>query len=97
MPYQLFRMLFDDEIFDILIEESIRYATQKNNLNFSLTRQEMKNILSIILFRRYHSLLHEDMYWNKSDDCYILFISVAMSRQHFMILKNIFIYAITIS
>lgn len=65
-PYELFTMFIDDEIMNYLIQETQRYALQKNSAGFHISKNEMKKFLAIILFSGYHSLPQEDLYWNNS-------------------------------
>ncbi|KAG8173431.1 hypothetical protein JTE90_022798 [Oedothorax gibbosus] len=87
-PYELFRMYFDSDIMNLILEETFRYAAQKNNTTFSLSEKLLEVFLGIILFSGYHSLPQEDLYWSNSEDCNLPFIQNAMSRQRFRDIKK---------
>ncbi|GBM55938.1 hypothetical protein AVEN_55872-1 [Araneus ventricosus] len=57
------------DIMNLISEETLRYYTQNNNCTFSLSGMLLEVFLGIILFREYHSLLQEDLYWSNSEDC----------------------------
>ena len=48
-PEQLFELIFDDDIIQLLVEETNKYAHQKNNMSFSVTKEEMLVLLSILI------------------------------------------------
>lgn len=80
-PYELFKMYFDSDIMNLILEETLRYATQNNNYSFSLSEKLLEVFIGIILFSGYHSLPQEDLYWSNSEDCNLPFIQNAMSRK----------------
>ena len=55
-PYELFKMYFDSDIMNLILEETLRYATQKNNYAFSLSEKLLEVFIGFILFSEYHSL-----------------------------------------
>ena len=55
-PYKLFKMYFDSDIMNLILEETLRYATQKNNYAFSLSEKLLEVFIGFILFSEYHSL-----------------------------------------
>lgn len=87
-PYELFKMYFDSDIMNLILEETLRYATQNNNYTFSLSEKLLEVFLGILLFSGYHSLPQEDLYWSNSEDCNLPFIQNAMSRQRFRDIKK---------
>lgn len=44
-PVQLFELFYDDELFDIIVEETNRYASQKNTV-LGVTKDETKGVLT---------------------------------------------------
>ncbi|XP_054720650.1 piggyBac transposable element-derived protein 3-like [Uloborus diversus] len=87
-PYELSMMFFDEQIMKHLIEETQRYTSQKNSTGFTLSENDTRKFLAIILFSGYHSLPQEDLYWSNSEDCSIPFVQSAMSRQRFRDIKK---------
>ena len=67
-PYELFSLFFDDRMVDLLVEETIRYANQKLNHQFSVQKTEMETFLGILLLSGYHILPQEHLYWCTDED-----------------------------
>lgn len=87
-PYELFRKYIDDDILQFMVDETIRYARQKNDVTFNLTVKDMEKFLGIILFTGYHHLPQEDMYWSRADDCNTPLVHETMPRQRFRDIKK---------
>jgi hypothetical protein len=87
-PYELFSKYFDEHIRDMIVKETIRYAQQKNNTQFSLDSADLDVFVGIILLSGYHSLPRERMYWNRDEDVKIPFVSSRMSRRRFLEIKK---------
>ena len=87
-PYELFRFYYDDDIRDLIVTESNRYASQKNKMTFNLLPSEMDIFIGTLLLSRYHSLPRERMYWCRDDDIAIPFINSRMSRNRFTEIKR---------
>lgn len=87
-PYELFRKYIDDDMLQFMVDETIRYARQKNDLTFNLTLKEMEKFLGIILFTGYHHLPQEDMYWCRAEDCNTPLVYETMPRQRFRDIKK---------
>ena len=48
-PAELFELFFDDDLFDLLVQQSILYAHSKGETNFFVTTSEMKVFWGILL------------------------------------------------
>lgn len=49
-PYELFKMYFDSDIMNLILEETLRYAMQNNNYIFSLSEKLLEVFLGNLLF-----------------------------------------------
>ena len=81
-------MYWDDEICNMIVKESNRYARQRNDQTFELTRGELDQFLGIVLLTGYISLPRKRMYWEKSEDFQIPIVGKAMSRSRFEQIKR---------
>lgn len=87
-PYELFSKYYDEDLKNMIIRESIRYARQKNNTQYTLDSADLDVFVGIILLSGYHSLPRERMYWNRDEDVKIPFVSSKMSRKRFLEIKK---------
>lgn len=84
---EIFECIFTD-IFQLIIEESEIYAKQKNTINFSLSLEELKRFIGILLLSGYHKLPQEDMYWEQAPDTGVSIVFNSMSRNRFREIKR---------
>lgn len=84
----IFEEFFTDDLLNFIVEQSLTYARQKNNPNFSVNVNEVKIFLGILLFSGYHKLPQQNMYWEQSPDAGVPFVYNAMSRQRFKEIKR---------
>ena len=82
-PKLVFEMLFDDALCDFIVEESRRYAAQKGNHTFTLTRQDLRGFFGICLISGYAPVPRRRLYWSSDKDVYNAAIAEAMSRNRF--------------
>lgn len=88
-PTSLFSLYFDDELFQIITEETNRYAAQKNH-SLCVEASEIKCFIGVLLLSGFVSLPRRRMYWERSKDAHNELVSQAMSRNKFeFILSNI--------
>ena len=87
-PYELFKLFYDDEVQNLIVNESVKYARQKNNTSFSLDSSDLDVFLGIMLLTGYHSLPRERMYWCRDEDIQITYVSSKMSRNRFSEIKK---------
>ena len=55
-PTAFFELFFDDKLFDFIVEETNRYASQHNK-NLNVTKEEMKCFIEILLLIGYMFLI----------------------------------------
>ena len=65
-PYHLFERFISNEELERICDESTRYARQKGNHNFIMTRRKLKSFLAIIIVSGYASLPRQVMYWQNA-------------------------------
>ncbi|XP_048666172.1 piggyBac transposable element-derived protein 1-like [Marmota marmota marmota] len=65
-PVELFELFFDDETFNLIVNETINYASQKN-VNLEVTVQEMRCVFGVLLWSGFVRRPRRGMYWEISD------------------------------
>ncbi|XP_032254842.1 piggyBac transposable element-derived protein 1-like isoform X6 [Phoca vitulina] len=65
-PVELFELFFDDEIFNMIVNETNNYASQKN-VNLEVTIQEIRCVFGILLLSGFVRRPRRGMYWEISD------------------------------
>lgn len=88
-PTSLFCSIFDDELVEKIMNETNRYASQKNR-DLRVSIPEMKCFLGVILLSGFVPLPRRRMYWERSKDSNNELVSQAIARNKFeFILSNI--------
>lgn len=82
-PVDVFREIFDDEILEKICTETMRYAAQKGNMNFSCTKDDILKYFAILILSGYKKLPSRDMYWEQRADTHCALASNAMPRNRF--------------
>ncbi len=85
---EIFETFFSDEIFDLIIQQSKIYASQKNNLKFSVNKDELRSFIGILLLSGYHRLPQEDMYWEQAADVGVPIVYQSMPKNRFREIKK---------
>jgi len=63
LPFQIWQQIFDERMMDLVVEQTILYATRdRNEQTFVVDRNEICRLLAIILLSGFHSLLNETDY-----------------------------------
>nr|CAI5870464.1 unnamed protein product [Callosobruchus analis] len=78
----------DDEVIDLILDFSIKYAQDNNRHEFSLSKNELLNFIGILLFSGYHTLPHIQHYWSTEEDKGIDLVKKCMSRNRFQSIKQ---------
>ncbi|XP_019648583.1 piggyBac transposable element-derived protein 1 isoform X1 [Ailuropoda melanoleuca] len=65
-PVELFELFFDDEIFNMIVNETNNYASQKN-VNLEVSVQEIRCVFGILLLSGFVRRPRRGMYWEISD------------------------------
>ncbi|XP_029800778.1 piggyBac transposable element-derived protein 1 [Suricata suricatta] len=65
-PVELFELFFDDATFNLIVNETNNYASQKN-VNLEVTVQEIRCLFGILLLSGFVKRPRRGMYWEVSD------------------------------
>lgn len=82
-PDGIFSLFFDDDIVNMIVQQSIHYAGLKGNHSFRTSPQEIRVFFAILLISGYNTVPRRRMYWSRDDDVRNLEIANAMSRNRF--------------
>lgn len=85
----MFDQILTDKILPYICQETMRYANvDKKNLSFSVSIEEMRIFIAILIFSGYHTLPEERSYWSLDEDLGIPLVFEAMSRDRFLNIKQ---------
>lgn len=87
-PSQIFSTIFDDHILTHIIVQTGNYAKQKNEHGFSLSLDDLKRFIGILLLSGYHSLPRQKLYWCVDEDVGVPYVAKCMSRNRFYEIKR---------
>ncbi|GBN44904.1 hypothetical protein AVEN_16252-1 [Araneus ventricosus] len=84
---ELFEMMAENTIVQA-VEESSKYAGQKNNHDFCLKIDKFNQFLVVIFYNGYHILPREKIYCENAPDTGTTLVSQAMSRKRYFDIKK---------
>jgi hypothetical protein len=79
-PLQLFEKFLDEDFYQHIRLETIRYARNvKNDLNVDVQIEELRSFIGILLLSGYHTVPSEKLYWSTVDDVGVPIVQNIMS------------------
>ncbi|KAB0805128.1 hypothetical protein PPYR_02098 [Photinus pyralis] len=88
-PCELFETMFTDDVIDYITKETVRYASAvKNDTKFTLSSEDIKAFLGVLLFSGYHKLPSERHYWSEQEDLGVNIVKNCMSRNKYLKIKS---------
>ena len=89
-PLQIFKKFFSAEVYQLIVDETVRYPiTQKNKPHFTLRFEETRVFIGFLLFSGYHTLPSEKDYWSEEKDLGLDISRNAFSRNAYLTLKSV--------
>jgi hypothetical protein len=83
-PADLFELFFDEDIINLLVENTVKYAReQKGDHCFEVTAENMKLFIAVLLLNGYAILPRRRMYWEQQPDVLNAAVSNAIPRKRF--------------
>ena len=82
-PPQLFEKFFDEDMVNMIKEESERYAGQKGNHSFEVSTNQLRLFFAILLTSGVAVLPRRKMYWEHFPDVHNSAIASGMTRNRF--------------
>lgn len=78
-PVELFEEFLTESVYDMIVEETNRYAHEvKNKLN--VTKDEIKAFIGFLILSGYHTLPSERDYWTEADDLGFFFFYISITN-----------------
>ena len=90
---ELFELLFDEELLELVEKQSNLYANQKNIANDQITNKELKFFFSILLVSGYSNGTSKASLWDNGDDLRNYAVYNAMRRNRFDHIMRCFHFA----
>ncbi|XP_017472568.1 PREDICTED: piggyBac transposable element-derived protein 3-like, partial [Rhagoletis zephyria] len=88
-PLDFFECFFDEELIDIIVEETNRYAAQKNRSQ-RVNKTEIKAFLGVLILSGYVCVPRRRMFWERENDSHNVLVAECITRDKFeFILSNI--------
>lgn len=82
-PVEWFQLFYVDEVIQMFVDYSKKYAVLKGDESFSVTSDEIRLLLDILLLSGYRLYARNHMYWDTGSNTYLSGISNAISRYRF--------------
>lgn len=82
-PFEIFNNFFDDDLENLIVEESNKYARQKGT-SLDLTKEELRSFLGCLIVMGFHKLPSMRMPWSSDSNFHVDRISKVMSLKRFL-------------
>lgn len=83
-PIEIFEKFFDDEVFELIINETRKYGISKNYKDINLSVQELKVFVAIFYLSGYNTVPSKRCYWETRGDTRNDLVFNAMRRDRFL-------------
>ena len=93
--FDTFWNIYSDDLLDIIAILTNIFANQHKGLNTPATSEDIKVVISILLFSGYCRVPYCELYWSRSPDTHNESVSKAISRKRFREILVIFTFEIT--
>ncbi|GBL71055.1 Chimeric ERCC6-PGBD3 protein [Araneus ventricosus] len=80
--------MFTEDLLKHIVDESIKYAHNKNRMNFSLSVPMLKRFIGFLLFTGYSCLPQEKLHWSPAVDVSTPLVHNAMTCSSYMAIKQ---------
>ena len=81
-PKGYFELFFDDEIFNLIVEETNRYASEKNR-SLIVDKNDIKCFIEILVLSKYLAPSKRRLLWENATDTHHALVANAMKRDKF--------------
>ena len=81
-PKGYFELFFDDEVLNLIVDETNRYASQKNR-NLTVDKHEIKCFIGTLFLSGYLAPARRRLYWENASDTHHDLVTNAMRRDKF--------------
>lgn len=87
-PVEVFETLFDEEIMEYIVRQSVIFASQNNYHDFTFSIGCLKKFLAVLILSGYHSLPQEKMYWSEDEDLNIQSVRKCITKNRYLEIKK---------
>ena len=88
MILEIYKLFFDKDVGQLLIQFSERYAHQKNLHEFKLTKEDLWDFFTIIMISSYNLRPQFHLYWSNEENISCPLIQGLMPRNRFVAIKS---------
>ncbi|XP_071051365.1 piggyBac transposable element-derived protein 3-like [Onthophagus taurus] len=81
-PLELFSKFFDEEVIELILNQSNKYAQQKNR-KANIAKQEVNAFIGVLILSGYMQVPRRKMFWEREKDCHNVIITEAITRDRF--------------
>ena len=81
-PKGYFKLFFDDKVLHLIVDETNRYASQKNR-NLTVDKHEIKCFIGILFLSGYLAPARRRLHWEMASDTHHDLVTNAMRRDKF--------------
>ncbi|XP_071054451.1 piggyBac transposable element-derived protein 3-like [Onthophagus taurus] len=81
-PLELFSNFVDEEVIELILNQSNKYAQQKNR-KAKKEKQEVNAFIGVLILRGYMQVPRRRMFWEREKDCHNVMITEAITRDRF--------------
>ena len=83
LPVEIFEMLFNSDLQNHIVSESVLYASQQNKSDFSLSVNDLKTFVA-----GNHFLPQQKLYWERNRDVSVPMVFQSISKNRFVEIFN---------
>ncbi|XP_076036256.1 uncharacterized protein LOC143022126 isoform X1 [Oratosquilla oratoria] len=85
-PLEYFKQFFDEDLLQMIVDQSNLYSTQQRGISLNLTVEELEQFIGTVLHTSIVHLPRMHMYWSKA--CWVPQIAEVFSRQRWEEIKK---------
>ena len=89
-PEEIFSLFFTDDLLDVIVNQTILYARQKNDHSFHIDKETVKKFIGILITSGFNTRPQEKNYWEKDPIVACPVIADTLPRERFKQIKRYF-------
>lgn len=91
--HELFERFFDNDVMQMICDESNNYGVLSCGKNPHITIDELKVFIGVMIVSGYNNVSYKQSYWSRDSDLHNEMISVAISRDRFRVIERFIHFA----
>jgi len=84
----LFERFFDDEVLEMICEESNQYGVLISQKKSNISKDELRVFFGITVIAGYNTVPCKQSYWSRDSDLYNAMIANAMPRHRYLLIER---------